>query len=868
MALPVNIDLIPEEMKALKNWILWKYEDRRNKDGNIKKTKVPYQVNGKKAESTDPDTWGSFENIIRTFERFPNIYNGVGFVFSENSGIMGLDFDHVRDTESGIWDKNALEEIKSLNSYAEMSPSGTGAHVICIAKIPGHRRRAGPKEMYESGRYFTVTGNEIEGTNQAVTTAQKELNDLYNKWFPSVNKPTEQEKKSPKLSDDDVLNLCKTAKNADKFNSLYAGNIKEFPSQSEADLSFCSIVAFYTKEKEQINRIFRGSKLYRKKWNREDYGAKTLEKAISGLTEMYDPKKKGTSAQKIAYSPDTLKNIPVPENTREKLQVVKQFIENNLISLPKSEAEEIIITDIYEHFKPLSREEKANIRKFFKETVNNRHDIYSELSNNWNTDIDIDEEFEGLFTLQWNSEKTKVIDILLHFDKIAMKVLESLNIIAYKGQIYVYRDGYYKGTEEIVMQEITRIINGIRKGKFSSGIKSCSANILHNIQYFNPVMEYPFNNENAAIPVKNGIVLLDFENKTRKLIHHSPEYKFNYIIPTEYKEDADPKPIGDILKQYSPDQVKELCQLPAQALMQMLGYGSFKKCYLLQGNRDAGKSSYIELLIRTFGTQNRCDVSLEMLNPKENKFALSSLEGKIFNIHDDMTYFSLKDTGTIKDLTGSYTKEIEKKGKQRYGADIRAVHCFACNKPPKYDGEIKKDVAFWERWVYIYFPNRFEKVLTFYDDNFTQENLSGFLNKVLDYVLEMGHDKKLVCNYSYADVRNTWAKCADPVFRFVSENMTLAETQMYYRKEDFLDLIKAWAKDQGEDEDEEVPATVSKLSQTIDICSIDKDAQITEEKTGMDARVYGIPYTWKEESVYKDKKQQVVQLKKQMVLSI
>src|SRR5665647_856134 len=130
MALPVNIDLIPEEMKALKNWILWKYEDRRNKDGNIKKTKVPYQVNGKKAESTDPDTWGSFENIIRIFERFPNIYNGVGFVFSENSGIMGLDFDHVRDTESGIWDKNALEEIKSLNSYAEMSPSGTGAHVI------------------------------------------------------------------------------------------------------------------------------------------------------------------------------------------------------------------------------------------------------------------------------------------------------------------------------------------------------------------------------------------------------------------------------------------------------------------------------------------------------------------------------------------------------------------------------------------------------------------------------------------------------------------------------------------------------------------------------------------------------------------
>jgi len=424
------------------------------------------------------------------------------------------------------------------------------------------------------------------------------------------------------------------------------------------------------------------------------------------------------------------------------------------MSFTLSEAEEIIITDIKEHFS-ISRDEIANLKRFYKELINNRHDRHVELSKNWNTDLEIDEEFEGLYTLQCNSEKTKVIDILLHFDKIAVKVLESLNTIAYKGQIYVYRDGYYEDAEEVVMQEITRIINGIRKGSFSSGIKNCSANVLHNIQYFNPVTEYPFNNENAAIPVKNGIIFLDFENKTKTLIPHSSEYKFNYIIPTEYNEEADTKPIDDILSQYSSGQIKELYQLPAQALMQMLGYGPFKKCYLLQGNRDAGKSSYIELLIRTFGTKNRCDVSLEMLNPKENKFALSSLEGKIFNIHDDMTYFSLKDTGTIKDLTGSYTKEIEKKGKQRYGADIRAVHCFACNKPPKYDGEIKKDVAFWERWVYIYFPNRFEKVLTFYDDNFTQEKLSGFLNRVLDYVLEMGHDKKLVCNYSYADVRNT-----------------------------------------------------------------------------------------------------------------
>jgi putative DNA primase/helicase len=254
-----------------------------------------------------------------------------------------------------------------------------------------------------------------------------------------------------------------------------------------------------------------------------------------------------------------------------------------------------------------------------------------------------------------------------------------------------------------------------------------------------------------------------------------------------------------------------------------------------------------------------------MLNPKENKFAMSSLEGKIFNIHDDMTYFSMKDTGTIKDLTGSYTKEIEKKGKQRYGADIRAVHCFACNKPPKYDGEIKKDIACWERWVYIYFPNKFEKLLTFYDDNFTPENLSGFLNKVLDYVLDIGHDKKLVCNYSYTDVRNTWAKCADPVYRFINENMIKSETStMYYNKDLFLGLIKAWAKDQGEGEDEEIPNTITMLSQNIDICGIDKNTRVTEEKSGMEQHVYGLPYIWKNDSKFKDFIPRVIPVRKQV----
>jgi primase-polymerase (primpol)-like protein len=558
-----NFDSIPEELKVYPNWVLWKLEER---DG--KYTKIPYQVYGKRADTTNPKTWATFESVKETFLNSKRKYNGIGFVLTEKAGIIGADWDKVRDPITGDFDKEALEEILCLFSYGELSQSETGAHVLIKGKITGDRRRKGNFEMYCKDRFFVVTGQHIEDTPLMIKENQEAINGLYEKKFGEEKQTISKRHltlRNPDLTDEEIIQLCRTAGNNEKFTKLYdKGDCSDYEDdESRADLALCGLITFYTQKREQIDRLFSGSKLYRDKWDRTDYKERTINEVLSNQKEVFT----GTKP-KEEYSSELLNNIPIPDNPRDKLQTAKQFIEKNLMTLTISKAEEIIITDIKKHFN-FSRDEIANLKRFYKELINNRHDKYAELSKNWNTDLNIDEEFEGLYTLHWNSEKTKVMDILLHFDKVAVKVLESLNTIAYKGQIYVYRDGYYEDAEEVVMQEITRIINGIRKGSFSSGIKSCSANVLHNIQYFNPVTEYPFNNENATIPVKNGIVVLDFENKTKILISHSPEYKFNYIIPTEYNENADPKPIDDILHQYSPNQVKELYQLPAQALMQM-----------------------------------------------------------------------------------------------------------------------------------------------------------------------------------------------------------------------------------------------------------------------------------------------------------
>ena len=155
------------------------------------------------------------------------------------------------------WDYEALEEIKSLHSYAEISPSGTGAHVIVKASIP-KSKKIGNHEMYDHARYFTVTGNHIEGTPKIINNVQKEVTALYQKWFPEKEVVTPKSTVSTieTIGDNKILEAIAKAKNSEKFKALYEGNWQGiYPSQSEADLAFCGMLAFYTQDAAQIDAI-------------------------------------------------------------------------------------------------------------------------------------------------------------------------------------------------------------------------------------------------------------------------------------------------------------------------------------------------------------------------------------------------------------------------------------------------------------------------------------------------------------------------------------------------------------------------------------------------------------------------------------
>lgn len=293
-----NPDNIPFEMEIQNQWVLWKREEV---NGRI--TKVPYQPNGKKADSTKSETWSSFEKVSKVADNF----SGIGFVFTEESGIMGVDFDHV--IKDGELDPEAQQEILSLNSYAEISPGGDGVHVYVKGIVPGTRNKKANREMYSKLRFFTVTGNQLPGAPNTINEAQDAVNVLYEKWFAEKNKESKQNKRTEnKLSDEEVLSLCRNARKSEKFEKLYAGNIEGFSSQSEADLSLCNIFASHTWDEKQIDSLFKESGLYREKWEREDYRTETIRKAIEDTESAFDRKRGRPTKPKVDVPFDVVAN--------------------------------------------------------------------------------------------------------------------------------------------------------------------------------------------------------------------------------------------------------------------------------------------------------------------------------------------------------------------------------------------------------------------------------------------------------------------------------------------------------------------------------------------------------------------------------
>jgi hypothetical protein len=291
---------------------------------------VPYNPRsdpkeGRKAATNDPATWGTLAQAA-AYARAAGAA-GVGYVLRappparDDDPVCGADLDGCRDPATGELAPWAWELVRRLDSYTEVSPTGTGVHVLAEGALsPGWRKLpvpgapGGVVELYDRGRFLTVTGRHLAGTPTAILPRPEALGRLHADLAPAgpagpagapLGAPARGAGAPESEADDDeLLERARRAANGAAFERLWRGDTGAHGGDdSAADLALCAHLRFWTGgDRARMDRLFRRSGLMRPKWDERrgertygerTYGERTLDRALAGGGDVYTPQANG-----------------------------------------------------------------------------------------------------------------------------------------------------------------------------------------------------------------------------------------------------------------------------------------------------------------------------------------------------------------------------------------------------------------------------------------------------------------------------------------------------------------------------------------------------------------------------------------------
>jgi putative DNA primase/helicase len=276
---------------------VWRPEKDKGRGGWDKPPIDPHT--GGPTDATDAAAWMSFEGA-RALAR--DLGAGIGLALGDDGPYCGVDLDKVIDDRGEVagW---ARDIVDRLASYTEVTPSGKGLRVWVKGRLPRdgkgkskHRTaQHSGLEFYDSGRYFTVTGNHYPGTPTTIEDRATVLAELHAEIFGARNEGRSASKGADLADDDTLIETARAAKNGPKFAALFdAGDTRGYGGDdSAADFALASLIGFWTgNDPDRVERIFNRSALgQRDKWReRADYREMTIRNALDGIKESYTPR--------------------------------------------------------------------------------------------------------------------------------------------------------------------------------------------------------------------------------------------------------------------------------------------------------------------------------------------------------------------------------------------------------------------------------------------------------------------------------------------------------------------------------------------------------------------------------------------------
>lgn len=549
-----KLDNVPKELKNASRWVCYKLEQ---KEGKEKLDKIPKNaITGGNAQSNNSDTWCDFKTACDGLRKYR--FDGLGFMLG--GGFFGIDIDNINSDIQAY--KNGEyciinEFLDSLKSYAEYSPSGTGIHIICKGELPEGGRRKNNIEMYERGRFFTITGNVLSKCKK-IAQCTETIKPLHTKYIgKNLHKSSDNYMNfTPNYSNTyDVIEKIKTSKQAEKFDDLYTGNWQiYYKSQSEADIALCNILAFWCQgDSYTMDSIFRSSALMREKWDRRQngttYGNIVIQKAIRDCTCFYIP-----------INQDNY-NIYIDNDAPQKPKIYYTADDTGTGEW---------FSDMYQH-------------KIKYNCTDNTWYIYD--GKRWKEDV-IKEIYRlaDEFTVKMKDSLTNNLE-----DTIKKEYnLDNITNIEEKEKVMIKREKFRNEQTQAITKRIKKARNVTGKKAFLTEAQS---------KLPLPINTTDFDTDKMILNVQNGVLNL----KTGELNPHSPDLLLSKICAANYNTNAKCSKWLEFLNVIF-NRDEELIKF----IQKMVGYtltGSTKEqcLFFLYGDGSNGKSVFTEIIAHIMG---------------------------------------------------------------------------------------------------------------------------------------------------------------------------------------------------------------------------------------------------------------------------
>lgn len=340
------------------------------------------------------------------------------------------------------------------------------------------------------------------------------------------------------------------------------------------------------------------------------------------------------------------------------------------------------------------------------------------------------------------------------FDKFAQFLKSEYNIIRIDNQLHIYEDGIYKGGYRQIENKMIKHLPGLNKAK--------RAEVLAYLE----LLCKDENDMSSAeyIAFRNGV----YNINTGELLPFTPDIIILNKIDWNYNPAAYDANVDKMF-----DRLACGDQAVRALLCEAVGYcfyrrNELRKAFILTGEKQNGKSTYLKLINFLLGRDNVTSLDLAELG---QRFKPAELFGKLANIGDDIGDDFISNPAIFKKVVSGDPVNVERKGENPFDLKNYSKFLFSANNIPRIKD---KSGAVISRLVIIPFNARFTKD----DPDFDPYIIYKLTTEgAMEYLINIGLEglKRVLRAYSFTESESVEKALAEyeennnPVLLFFKE---------------------------------------------------------------------------------------------------